>query len=73
MNWDPIKGNWTQAIGKIQAQWGKLTDGDLKAVSGRCDQLADRLPEQYRPSMEEVEKQLTERERKVNELWFPKK
>mgnify|MGYP003694081823 CR=1 FL=1 len=29
MNWDRIEGNWKQVRGKVQQQWGKLTDDDL--------------------------------------------
>ena len=30
MNWDRIEGNWKQLKGRVQAQWGKLTDDQLK-------------------------------------------
>jgi len=35
MNWDVIEGNWKQLKGKVQQQWGKLTDDDLKLVEGK--------------------------------------
>ncbi|MER8594030.1 CsbD family protein, partial [Mesorhizobium sp. M1182] len=28
MNWDQIKGKWTQFKGKAKEQWGDLTDDD---------------------------------------------
>ena len=34
MNWDQIKGNWKQFEGKVQQQWGKLTNDDLAQVKG---------------------------------------
>ena len=35
MNWDRIEGNWKQLRGKVQQQWGKLTDDDFDYVEGR--------------------------------------
>ena len=35
MNWDRIEGNWKQLRGKVQQQWGKLTDDDLTTIQGR--------------------------------------
>ena len=29
MNEDRIQGNWKQFTGKVQEQWGKLTDDEL--------------------------------------------
>ena len=39
MNEDRIKGNWKQFKGKVQEQWGKLTDDDLDVIAGKsaCD------------------------------------
>jgi hypothetical protein len=34
MNWDRIEGNWKQFRGKVQQQWGKLTDDDLTTIEG---------------------------------------
>ena len=34
MNWDQIEGNWKQFKGKVQQQWGSLTDDDLDKVEG---------------------------------------
>jgi uncharacterized protein YjbJ (UPF0337 family) len=35
MNWGRIEGNWNQLRGKVQQQWGKLTDDDLTTIEGR--------------------------------------
>ena len=32
MNWDRIEGNWKQFSGKVQQQWGKLTNDDLDVI-----------------------------------------
>ncbi len=34
MNWDQVAGNWKQFEGKVQSQWGKLTNDDLQQVKG---------------------------------------
>ena len=70
MNWDQIKGNWKQAAGKAQEQWGKLTNDDLDVVAGRRDQLAGKIQERYGIAKDEAEKQLAEWERKASDSWF---
>jgi hypothetical protein len=35
MNWDRIEGGWKQMSGKVQQQWGKLTNDDLDVVNGK--------------------------------------
>lgn len=35
MNWDTVHGNWKQLKGKVQAQWGELTDDDFDTISGK--------------------------------------
>ena len=72
MNWDQIQGNWKQVTGKVQAQWGKLTDDDLNVVAGRREQLAGVIQERYGVAKDEAEKQLTEWERKASDSWFTK-
>ncbi len=47
MNWDRIEGNWTEFKGKAKAQWGKLTDDDLKVIDGNRETLEGRLQSQY--------------------------
>jgi uncharacterized protein YjbJ (UPF0337 family) len=37
MNWDRIKGNWHQVSGKVQAEWGKLTEWQRKATDAWFD------------------------------------
>lgn len=45
MNEDTIKGNWKQFKGKVQEQWGKLTNDDLDVVNGQREQLVGRIQE----------------------------
>ena len=42
MNWDQIKGNWKQYMGRARQQWGKLTDDDLEQAKGHREELVGR-------------------------------
>lgn len=70
MNWDRIQGNWKQVTGRVQEQWGRLTDNDLDVVAGRREQLAGKLQERYGVAENEAERQLAAWERKVSDYWF---
>ncbi|MGH2342353.1 CsbD family protein [Segnochrobactraceae bacterium EtOH-i3] len=58
MNRDILSGNWKQLKGKVQAQWGKLTDDDLDVIEGRQTELVGRLQERYGLARDEAEKQV---------------
>jgi uncharacterized protein YjbJ (UPF0337 family) len=47
MDWNRLEGNWKQLRGKAKERWGKLTDDDLTAISGRRDQLEGKIQERY--------------------------
>jgi uncharacterized protein YjbJ (UPF0337 family) len=47
MNWDRIEGNWAQFKGKVQQQWGKLTDDDFDVIEGKRKELAGKIQERY--------------------------
>jgi uncharacterized protein YjbJ (UPF0337 family) len=47
MNWDQVEGNWKELRGKVQAQWGKLTNDDLDVIKGRRTELEGRLQKHY--------------------------
>ena len=68
MNWDRIRGNWKQVTGKVQAQWGKLTDDDLEVVAGHRDQLAGKIQERYGIAKDEADRQLTAWQRNAGDL-----
>jgi len=72
MNWDRIEGQWKQLTGKVQVQWGKLTDDDIDVVAGRRDQLAGKLQERYGLAKDEAESQIASWERSATEDWFTK-
>ena len=60
MNEDRIKGNWKQFTGKIQEQWGKLTNDDLDVIAGRREQFIGKLQERHGLAPEAAEKQFKE-------------
>jgi uncharacterized protein YjbJ (UPF0337 family) len=72
MNWDRIKGNWKQVMGKAKSECGNLTDDDLAVVAGHRDQLAGKIQERYGMAREEAERQLATWERTADESWFTK-
>jgi uncharacterized protein YjbJ (UPF0337 family) len=57
MNWDRIEGNWKQFRGRVQQQWGKLTNDDLDTVEGRRTELVGKIQERYGIAKDEAEKQ----------------
>jgi len=58
MNWNIVEGNWKQFRGKVQEQWGKLTDSDLDRVKGNREQLAGLIQERYGRGQEEVSREI---------------
>ena len=65
MNKDTIAGNWKQLKGKVQQQWGKLTDDDYDVIAGRSTELAGRIQERYGVTREEAEKQVKDWESRL--------
>lgn len=47
MNENILVGNWKQLRGKVQENWGKLTDDDLDQIEGRRDQIVGLLQKRY--------------------------
>ena len=60
MNEDRIKGNWKQFTGKIQEQWGKLTNDDLEVIAGKREQFIGKLQERHGLAREAAAKQFKE-------------
>ena len=54
MNWNQIEGNWELFKGKVQSQWGKLTNDDLDVIKGNRRQLAGRIQERYGKAQDEA-------------------
>jgi uncharacterized protein YjbJ (UPF0337 family) len=57
MNWDQIEGKWKQFTGSAQERWGKLTDDDIRTLTGKKDHLVGKLQERYGIASEEAVKQ----------------
>tara|TARA_R110002049_G_scaffold247413_9_gene421603 strand:+ start:1331 stop:1528 length:198 start_codon:yes stop_codon:yes gene_type:complete len=51
LNW---KGNWNQIKGKLQQQYGELTEDDLTFVEGKENELFGRLQERLGKEKEEL-------------------
>jgi uncharacterized protein YjbJ (UPF0337 family) len=58
MNWNQIEGNWEQFKGKVQSQWGELTNDDLDIIKGNRRQLAGRIQERYGKAEEDAEREI---------------
>ena len=58
MNRDNIQGNWEQLKGKVQKQWGKLTDDDLDVIEGQRKELVGRVQERYGYARDQAEKEV---------------
>jgi uncharacterized protein YjbJ (UPF0337 family) len=65
MNWDTVKGKWTQAVGSAKSKWGELTDDDLQQVDGERDKLVGKVQERYGIAKAEAERQVDEWAEKV--------
>lgn len=65
MNWDQIQGNWRQLKGKVQANWGDLTDDDLQSIDGRREELMGKLQKAYGIGRDEAERQINDFERSL--------
>ena len=70
MNWDRIQGNWKQLKGRVQEEWGKLSDDDIDVVAGRRQHLAGRIQERYGVHKDEAERQIAAWERQATDAWF---
>lgn len=63
MNWDTVAGNWKQFKGKVQEQWGQLTDDDCDTIAGKREYLSGKIQERYGLSKDAVEKQISQWEK----------
>jgi uncharacterized protein YjbJ (UPF0337 family) len=58
MNCDRIEGNWKEFKGKVQQQWGKLTDDDMSLIEGKRSELTGRLQQRYGVAKDEADRQI---------------
>jgi uncharacterized protein YjbJ (UPF0337 family) len=66
MNWDRVEGNWKEFKGKVQQQWGKLTNDDLDVIEGKRQQLSGRLQQRYGYAKDQAEREVDTWLRSVN-------
>jgi uncharacterized protein YjbJ (UPF0337 family) len=60
MNSDQFEGKWKQLKGTVKQRWGKLTDDDVTALSGKKDELVGKIQERYGITREQAEKEADE-------------
>ncbi|HEX3684063.1 MAG TPA: CsbD family protein [Bryobacteraceae bacterium] len=60
MNSDQFEGKWKQLKGNVKQRWGKLTDDDVTALSGKKDELVGKLQERYGITREQAQKEADE-------------
>ena len=58
MDWNRISGLWTEYQGIAKANWGRLTDNDVTAISGIRDLLVGKLQTRYGLSKDQAESQV---------------
>ncbi len=58
MNWDQVEGKWKELTGRVQQQWGKLTDDDIQEVKGNRRELSGKLQQRYGLTKEAAEQQI---------------
>lgn len=52
---DILKGKWTQLRGRIQEEWGELTDDEVEQIEGNSTRLAGKIQEKYGRTRSEAE------------------
>jgi uncharacterized protein YjbJ (UPF0337 family) len=57
MNWDEFAGTWRQIRGKVKEKLGKLTGNDRMTSTGKRDQFAGLLQQEYGSAKAQSNKQ----------------
>jgi uncharacterized protein YjbJ (UPF0337 family) len=60
MNWDQVEGDWKQFKGKVQQNWGKLTNDDLDIIAGKRTEMLGHLQKRYGHDKEQGEKAIND-------------
>jgi uncharacterized protein YjbJ (UPF0337 family) len=60
MNSDQFEGKWKQLKGQVKQRWGKLTDDDVTALSGKKDELVGKIQERYGITRDQAEREADE-------------
>lgn len=72
INWDQIEGNWKQLKGRVQTEWGKLTDDDFDVVAGKREELLGKIQERYGKTKEDAENMIDKWEKSADDSWLSK-
>lgn len=56
--WNEIEGNWKQFKGKVQQQWGELTDDQLDRIEGKREELIGLIQEHYGKTEQQAEREV---------------
>ena len=60
MNWDQVKGKWTELQGQARQRWGELTDDDIAEARGDREELAGKIQQRYGKTREEAQREVDE-------------
>ncbi len=54
------KGKWKEFKGKVQEQWGDLTEDELNKSEGKLEQLKGNIRQKYGESVEDISEKLNQ-------------
>ena len=57
-NEDVYRGKWLEFKGKIQKNWGKITDDEVNEMKGESKELQGKLQQKYGYTKEEARKEI---------------
>lgn len=60
MNTDILEGKWKQLKGRIQEEWGELTNDEIDQIEGKRDVLIGKLQEKYGYTRQEAEREVND-------------
>lgn len=60
MNMDIVEGKWKELRGRVQQQWGDLTESDLDQIAGRRTELEGLLQKRYGYTKERAHREVDE-------------
>ena len=58
MDWNRVAGLWTEYKDVAKANWGRLSDNDITAISGSRDLLIGKLQTRYGLTQDQAEQQV---------------
>lgn len=58
MNWDQVESRWKDLRSSVKENWSKLTDIDLEEISGKREELINKIQTIYGMTRREADKQV---------------